>query len=132
MPMENHACKNNKCSHICLLGPNRAATCACPENMELLNGFLCQISKKTETIVLAIGQHIAAVEHQTFGRHTASDAQEVKGLADIIEFNSLNGQIFVAESQLGRIIAVDMKNKLETPIVNQHVLNVKAMAFGEL
>jgi hypothetical protein len=100
--------------------------------MELVNGFSCQISKKTESIVLAVGNQIAAIQHQTFGRHTPSDAQGVKGSADIIEFNSLNGQIFVAETQLGRIVAVDMKNKLETEIVNQHVLSVKAMAFGEL
>lgn len=32
---ENHACMNNVCSHICLLGPNSTHTCACPDGIAL-------------------------------------------------------------------------------------------------
>lgn len=132
MPMENHACYNNKCSHMCLLGPNRSYTCACPENMELVNGMKCQQSKKMENIILGVGKHIVAIPHQTFGRHVTSDAQEIGSLVDLLEFNSLSGQVFVAESKLAKIVTVDMKSQIESVLVDQHLLSVKAMAFGKL
>jgi hypothetical protein len=131
MPMQNHACKNTKCSHLCLLGPNRAFTCACPEGMELVNDFTCQKSKKIDKIILGFSKYVVAVPHQTFGRHVPSIVQETSSTADIVTYNSRNGQVFIADNSLGRIIAFDFDTKIETVIVDQHVLSVKAMDFGK-
>ena len=130
MPIQNHACSQKKCSHICLLGPNRSFKCACPENMELFNDFSCEQSKKTENIILGVGKNIVAVPHQTFGRHLTSDAHEVGILVDVMVFNSITGEIFIAESKFGRIISVNIKNQTESILVDQHILSVKEMAFG--
>jgi hypothetical protein len=132
MPPQNHACKNSRCSHICLLAANKAFTCACPENMELEDKYTCQPSHKSQEIILGIGNYIVAVPHQTFGRHVSSEAEQVENNIDRLEFNSLNGQFFVADSNLGKIKMVDIVEKKEFDLVNQHILSVKSMAFGEL
>lgn len=132
MPSQKHACVDTKCSHICLLAPEKSFTCACPENMELIGGSNCQLSKKPHFVILGVGKFIVSVLHQTFGRHVTSEAYQVENEIDCLEFNSHNGQFLIAHSKLGRIKAFDMENKVEKDLVNQHVMSVTSMGFGKL
>lgn len=131
MPRQKHACMNTKCSHICLLAPKQSFTCACPENMELVNDYTCRLGGKAQSIILGVQNYIVAVPRQTFGRHVSSDAEQVENLVDKLAFNSLNGQIFFADSRLRKIKTFDMKTKLELDLVNQHILSIRSMAFGK-
>jgi WD40 repeat protein len=100
--------------------------------MELVNDFTCQPSRKMQNIILGIQNNIVAVPHQTFGRHVGSHAEPVDSTIDRLAFNSLNGQFFIANNNRQIIKTVDITNKIEIDLVNQHVLNIKSMAFDYL
>lgn len=132
MPALNHACQNSSCSHICLLASNKSFTCACPENMELENRYTCKFTKQPENIILGIGSYVVAVPQQTLGRHIPSNARQIENNVDQLEFNSLTGELFVADNKFGRIKTVDMVTGNESILVDQHIMSVRSMAFGEL
>uniref|UniRef100_A0A0K0FI56 Low-density lipoprotein receptor-related protein (inferred by orthology to a C. elegans protein) n=1 Tax=Strongyloides venezuelensis TaxID=75913 RepID=A0A0K0FI56_STRVS len=50
---ENNPCKNNTCSHICLLGPNNKSTCFCPLGM-VLDGSKKNCIKDNKDFLLII------------------------------------------------------------------------------
>jgi hypothetical protein len=60
--------------------------------------FTCQPSKKVQNIILGVRNYIMAIPHQTFGRHVPSAAEQVENSIVRLAFNSLNGQVFVADS----------------------------------
>jgi hypothetical protein len=49
-----------------------------------------------------------------------------------MEFNSLTGEIFVAENEARRIVSVDTINKNTFDLVKDHIFSVKSMGFGKL
>lgn len=133
MPQQKHACMNSECSHICLLSSNSSYTCACPDTMALLpDKHTCFSTGKEYNIILGIGKYIVSIPHQTFGRHLSSFAENVGHNIDRLEFNSLNGQVFVAENTQRKIVTVDMERRITNDVVSSHVFNVASMGFGML
>lgn len=132
MPQQKHACMNNECSHMCLLSSNSTYTCACPETMALLpDKHTCFLTGKQYNIILGIGKYIVSIPHQTFGRHMSSFAENVGHNIDRLEFNSLNGEVFVAENTQRKIVTVDMERRVTNDVVSSHVFNVASMGFGK-
>lgn len=133
MPHQKHACIENSCSHICLLSSNFTYTCACPENMELLTDkHTCQLSQKSYQIIMGIGKNLVSIPYQTFGRHVNTFADDLGLDIDQLEFNSVSGEVFVANDQTKKILKVDMENRNVFELVNDHVFSVQSLAYGKL
>ena len=130
MPQQNHGCKNSNCSHICLLGLLRTATCACRDDMELIDEFTCQAKYNSENIVFGVGPYIASVVQKKLGRYESIAAQKFHSPAEILAYDSLNGEIFAWGNQSGKIVKVNLESWNETVLVDQ-VVHVKGMAFGK-
>lgn len=133
MPRQKHACIDNACSHICLLGANNSYTCECPENMILqADMHKCTPNQKSYSLIISIGSNLVAIPQQTFGRFVDSVAETMDHWIDHMEFNSLTGELFVAENESRKIIAVDTMNKNTFDLIKDHIFSVKSLAFGSL
>ena len=133
LPHQKHACMESSCSHLCLLAFNSSYTCACPENMELLpDRHTCQPNKKPYKVILGIGRHMIVVPYQTFGRYTNSYADDLDHNIDLMEFNSINGEVYIANNKARKILVVDIKKREIFDVVSDHILSIKSMAYGKL
>lgn len=132
MPHQRHACMQSSCSHLCLLAVNSTYTCACPDNMELLpDRHTCEANNKSFKIILGIGKQMVAVPYQTFGRFTNSFGDQVRFNIDRMEFNSLNGKVYIADNKEKKIIMVDSAKWETFDVVADHIFSVQSMAFGK-
>lgn len=132
MPHQNHACKDSPCSHICLLASNSSYKCACPENMELEPDMhTCSQVAKTYNIILSIDTHLVSITQQTFGAHRHSYAEDIETTVNRMEFNSQNGEVFVAVDRGQKILTVDLVNQKVHDLVTDHVVGVMSMGYGE-
>lgn len=74
---------------------------------------------------------MVAVPYQTFGRFTNSNADDLDRNIDHMEFNSINGEVFIADNKAGKILVADMKKRQLFDVITDHVFSVQSMAFGE-
>lgn len=131
MPDQKHACRDNDCSHICLLSKNSTYSCACPENMKLSpDQHTCKANEKVHKIILGIGRTIVSIPQQTFGGHV-SEFDDVHDPIDAIEFNSLTGELFVTQNRGKLIVSVNMKTQQGEILVMDFMEKISSMAFGE-
>lgn len=132
MPHQSHACKENECSHLCLLASNASYTCACPENMELQpDKHTCLYIEKIYHIILGNTNYLTSVPQQIFGAHRNSFAEDVGHVINRMEFNSQNGEVIIADNQAQKIFTVDMSNQHVFDLVTDHVASVMSMSYGE-
>jgi hypothetical protein len=89
-------------------------------------------NQKSYNLIIGIGSNLVAIPHQTFGRFVDSIAETMDHWIDQMEFNSLTGEIFVAENEARRIVSVDTMNKNTFGLVKDHIFSVKSMGFGKL
>lgn len=91
----------------------------------------CRASEKTYNIILGQGKYIVSVPHQTFGRHVNTIAEDVAQKVDRLAFNSINGEIFIADNQVKKIMTVDTKNNNVFDTIDDHIMSVISLDFGE-
>lgn len=124
-------CKGNECSHMCLLKSNVSFTCACPTGMELsIDQKTCKEHIKQQSILLAIGSIIMTIKHQSFGSHELSSAKSLEFNVDRMAYNSLNGNVFMADNGKKIIFSVNVTSTVTTILVSTGLENISAMAFG--
>lgn len=130
---DNYICRSHPCSHLCLLNNNRTYTCACPMGMELsIDKVTCKDNNKKKSLLLGIGNYIALIEPQVFGRHHIGRGEPLPMFVNKIEFNSLNGLLFIADNIQGAIYTYNFITKESRDLITKGIGNVTAMSFGKL
>ncbi|XP_055389862.1 putative vitellogenin receptor isoform X2 [Condylostylus longicornis] len=131
-PKANHPCKYNSCSHICLLA-GKTAKCACPDDMDLnSDGRTCSKIKKSQKLYVSVSNNIYEIEHKSFGRHRVTGAYPLSIYASKMEYNNVNGTIFIADNKNLEILEFDPISKDIKTLVTTHLGNVSALAFDHL
>lgn len=124
-------CIDSPCSHLCLLNSNDTYTCACPKYMKLMNdNHTCVATGKRRILLLGIGNRFVALEHQSFGRHDDAEGKTVSFNIDKMAYNSLKGNVLVADNTDKVIYDVNLKTYAAKKIIDDNIGNITAMAFG--
>ncbi|XP_019544975.3 putative vitellogenin receptor [Aedes albopictus] len=132
-PKGDHPCLGNFCSHLCLLAPNESYSCACPYGMSLkADKHSCRETIKRQYLLLGISNYLVKLETQTFGRHESSQADAYQIFFHRMAFNSITGEIFVADNRQKAIFTVDPKTKSSQKLITTGIGNISALAFDFL
>lgn len=92
-------CHQSQCSHLCLLNMNYLYTCACLKNLQLaIDKYTCQSTGKEKRILMGVGNKLATLEYQLFGRREEGRLQTLNLKIDRMTFNSIAGDIFIADN----------------------------------
>uniref|UniRef100_W4VRI0 Putative yolkless n=1 Tax=Corethrella appendiculata TaxID=1370023 RepID=W4VRI0_9DIPT len=129
-PKQKHSCLEKQCSHLCLLQTNTTYSCACPTGMELMpDKHNCKDSVKKQSLIIGMGSYLISLKHQKFGRHELGTADSYPLKADRMSFDSLSGDIFVADNSQGVIFTVNLTSKHSKPLITTDIRNISALAF---
>ncbi|KAJ6637160.1 putative vitellogenin receptor [Pseudolycoriella hygida] len=132
-PITENPCKNNKCTHLCLLASNVTHTCGCPNGMTLnIDNVSCSANTTKESIVIGMRNYLIKMEHETFGRHQIDKAKLVPMNVHKLAYNLLNGHIFVADNVAQIIYDFDLTKEVSFELVNKNIGKVTSMAFDHL
>ncbi|XP_039439159.2 putative vitellogenin receptor [Culex pipiens pallens] len=132
-PKGDHACIGNFCSHLCLLAQNNSYSCACPYSMGLKpDKHSCRELIKRQFLLLGVANYLVRLDMQTFGRHELSKGDAFQFFISRMVFNSINGELLVADNVQKAIFAVDLKSKASRKLIGDGIGNVSAMAFDYL
>ncbi|XP_035791201.1 putative vitellogenin receptor [Anopheles albimanus] len=132
-PKSKHPCLNHTCSHLCLLTSNASYVCACPNGMMLQpNRHTCQETAKRQSLLLGIGSYLLSLKHHPFGRHEEGKGQALSINISRLAFNSLTGEVLVADNVQRAIYAVNLETKESRALVTTRIGAVSALAFDHL
>ncbi|XP_031628154.1 putative vitellogenin receptor isoform X2 [Contarinia nasturtii] len=126
-------CIESGCSHLCLLNENDSYTCDCPKFMELTaDKHKCRTTDKQKAILMAIGNRLVIFEHQSFGKHEDGEGKTLPYQVDKMTFNSITGDVIVADNKRKVIIQVSLENYATKVLMSESINNVTALSFDEL
>lgn len=124
-------CEDNDCSHLCLLNMNASYTCACPEDMKMNNDrHTCKSLDKPKKILVGIDDRLIIFKHRSFGRHDDADEKYVNFQIDQMAYNSIQGDIIVADNRDGVLYQVDARNFKSHRMITDSVGNITALSYG--
>ncbi|XP_052899994.1 putative vitellogenin receptor [Anopheles moucheti] len=132
-PKVNHACLNHTCSHLCLLTSNSTYACACPQGMELhRDKHSCVNVAKRQDILLGIGNYLVTLKHRPFGRYETGRGEQLFPTISRMAFNSLNGEVFIADNKQKAIYTVELVSLRTKRLVSDGIGMISALAFDYL
>ncbi|XP_052872576.1 putative vitellogenin receptor [Anopheles cruzii] len=132
-PKTSHPCLNHTCSHLCLLTSNTSYTCACPYGMVIQrDAQTCQYTTKRQTLLLGVGNYLVSLKHHSFGRHEAAKGEPLQLTISCLAFNSLTGEVLIADNVQKAIFAVNMERWSSRKVVSSGIGRISAMAFDGL
>ncbi|XP_050075140.1 putative vitellogenin receptor [Anopheles maculipalpis] len=132
-PKVSHACVNHTCSHLCLLTSNATYACACPQGMELhRDKHSCVNVAKRQDILLGIGHYLVTLKHHLFGRHETGRGEQLFPTISKMAFNSLNGEVFIADNVQHAIFTLELASLRTRRIVSDGIGMITALAFDYL
>ncbi|XP_058833959.1 putative vitellogenin receptor [Topomyia yanbarensis] len=132
-PKGDHACLGHTCSHLCLLAPNNSYSCACPYGMALKpDKHSCQEMVKRQYLLMGIGNYLVRLDIPAFGRHETSKGDAFQFTISRMVFNSITGELFVADNIQKVIFTVDIKAKTSRKLITTGIGNISALAFDYL
>lgn len=70
------------------------------------------------------------MEDKPIGRHGKLAAYHVDEHVDKLVFNSLNGELFVADNNLGAIFTLNLESTITTKLISDHIGFISDLAFG--
>ncbi|KAG4077892.1 hypothetical protein HA402_013826 [Bradysia odoriphaga] len=130
-PITKNPCKNNKCSHLCMLASNSTFTCGCPTGMALeVDQLSCSSTIKKESIYIGLRNYLIMMEHETFGRHQIEKAKVVPMYIHKMTFNLLNGHVFIADNIARIIYDYDLVEEKAIELISTNLGVVTSMSFG--
>lgn len=91
----------------------------------------CRETIKRQYLLLGISNYLVKLETQTFGRHESSQADAYQIFFHRMAFNSITGEIFVADNRQKAIFTVDPKTKSSQKLITTGIGNISALAFGK-
>lgn len=126
-------CENTICSHLCLINSNDTYTCACPKFMELMSDkHKCKPTGKRLMLLMGVGRKFVTMEHQPFGRHDEADVKNVNYQIDKMAYNSLKGNVLVADNVDKVIYDVNLKTFRSIKLIDDNIGNITALAYGKI
>lgn len=132
-PKGDHPCLGNFCSHLCLLGQNSTYSCACPLGMTLKpDKHACRELFKRQYLLMGLGNYLVKLDIQTLGRHDITKGDAFQFSISRMAFNSITGDLFVADNIQKAIFLVDMKLKTSNRLIASGIGNISALAFDYL
>lgn len=132
-PFGISVCAKNPCTHLCLLSKNNTYTCACPKGMDLgVDMHSCKKSTKQQILLIGAGNRLISFEHQSFGRHNDGEGRLLQININKMAFNSLNGEVFVADNERQGIYTVNLETGDVKRIIWDKIGNVSALSFGKI
>ncbi|KAG4078550.1 hypothetical protein HA402_004773 [Bradysia odoriphaga] len=132
-PMTKNPCRNNHCSHLCMLTSNSTYTCGCPTGMVLnVDQISCSATIKKESIYIGLRNYLIMVEHETFGRHHIENSKVVPMYIHKMAFNPLNGHVFIADNIARIIYDYDFVEEMAIELITANVGIVTSMSFDHL
>lgn len=124
-------CEKASCTHLCLLNANATYTCECPKYWELSSdNHTCIPTEKRKTLLVGMGNRFILMEHQAFGRHNDAEGKIVQINIDKMAYNSLKGNVLVADNKDKVIYEVEPKTFASRKLLTDNIENITAMAFG--
>lgn len=127
-------CAGHECSHLCLLSANYTYSCACPHDSELgADQRTCKKTKKDLLLAIGMMDRILIQPHNEFGRQDKGNGHILPIFVSEMAYNSLTGEIFVADNVQGAIYAYDVDADSEEKMLRKLLSdlgNVTALAFG--
>ncbi|XP_050099574.1 putative vitellogenin receptor isoform X1 [Anopheles aquasalis] len=132
-PKSHHPCQNHTCSHLCLLTSNSTYACGCPSGMMLQpNRHTCQETAKRQSLLLGIGSYLLSLKHHPFGRHEEGKGEPLPINISRLAFNSLTGEVLVADNVQKAIFAVNLETKQTRALVTTGIGSVASLALDYL
>lgn len=119
---------------MCLLSANKSYTCACPQGTELWKDndkFICKKSTKDQVLAIGMSDRILTYHHNDFGKSPPGKGNKLPLFVSKLAYNSLSGEIFVADNIEGIIYLYNIKSFHLTKIITDTGF-VTAMAFGNI
>lgn len=125
----NNPCKSAFCSDICLLS-GMSYTCGCSEDKTLsADGHNCIEIEKKKLMVIGARDMLMVVQHQKLGKHHIIALPVSFSEISAITYNSLNGNIFVADKQEKKIYSVGIEDKESKILVSNGIGEITGMDF---
>lgn len=90
----------------------------------------CRPTTKNEYLLVAVGNHLVKVDHQSFGKQDSSIYGEMKFNISCMEQNSITGEIFIADNFEKKIYSYALESDRLTELVNDKIIKVSALSFG--
>ena len=132
MPRSNNACIKKKCSHLCLLNGPSNYTCGCPVEMELSSdGVTCKTNKLPELLLIGSGQQLMTFDHNSFGKQNHGSTSKYKMYIDDMAYNSLTGEIFIADNTDKQILLVNYSSEATKTLTSNSIKKISSMSFGK-
>lgn len=132
-PSGKHPCVGNFCSHLCLLAANNSYSCACPHGMGLKpDKHSCRETVKRQYLLMGVGNYLVKMDIQAFGRHELTKGDAFLFFIHRMAFNSITGELFVADNIQKIIYIVELKTKTSRKLVTTGIGNISALAFDYL
>jgi hypothetical protein len=93
--------------------------------------FVISVLKKQQTLFLGIGNYFIQKQYKTFGRLNLGSPEFLQIYISRVAYNSLTGEVFVADNKKHAIFSVNIQTKVIQELVNSGVGAVSAMGFGK-
>lgn len=92
----------------------------------------CKASVKQQILLIGLGNRLVLFEHQSFGKHNDGEGRTLQINIHKLAFNSISGEVFVADNDRKSIYLVNRETGNTKRIVWDRIGNVSALSFGKL
>lgn len=97
--------------------------------MQCENYSFLAVSKQYH-LVLGGANFVLKMEHEHFGKHENSSAEQIDVDVSKIAYNSLSGGLFVADNFKKVIFTFNLTTSEMKPLVKDYIGNVSCLVFG--
>lgn len=91
----------------------------------------CDQTTKDLTLLIGIMDKLFIFDHQEFGKHGEGNGKTLPIFISKMAFNSLNGEVIIADNIQGSIYSYNLKTSKLTELVVHNIGNISALAFGK-
>lgn len=125
----NNPCSSAYCSDLCMLS-GLSYSCACPQDKVLsTDRHSCIELEKKKLMVIGAGEMLLIIQHQKLGKHQITALPISFNHISDVTYNSLNGDVFVADKQDKKIYIVGFEDKQSKPLISTGIGEVSGMDF---
>lgn len=125
----SNPCSTAFCSDMCLLS-GESYSCACSQDKTLSpDKHTCIEVEKKKLLVIGAGDMLLTVHHQKLGKHQVTALPVSFNEISAITFNSISGEILVADKQDKKIYTVSLENKNVQTLISTGIGQVGGMDF---
>jgi DNA-binding beta-propeller fold protein YncE len=91
----------------------------------------CRPLTRQQTLFIGMGDFFVLKQYRTFGRLDIGSPEVSYAYISRLAYNSLTGEVFVADNKRKTIYLLNLKTKVVQELVTIGIGEVSAMGFGE-